>query len=235
VNKTILIAPFDGPLATALAAEARAAGWSAALALAPARAAATPARPAGEAREGGAADEARAAPAGPGTAALPYDPESFVSTAALVAAAYNALGDIYATVIVDAPAAKGIELASCRPGELGSFAAARCAGPLYLIREMARRFEARKGGRILLLAPERPRDASQGPAASMAAGAFEGLGRGLFAQAEGASWSAFGLVDASGQADRAARYALALLEDPKASKAGRWLRYTGKSGIFGAM
>ncbi|HOX32433.1 MAG TPA: hypothetical protein PLB91_08880 [Spirochaetales bacterium] len=227
MNKTILIAPFDGPLASALAAEARGAGWSVALAL-PAGRGAAPV-PGGEMEEG----PPERAGAAAGTVALAYDPESFVSAAALVASAVNALGDIYAAVLVDAPAATGIDLASCKPGELGAFAAARCSGPLYLVRELARRFESRGGGRILLLAPERPRDASPGPAAAMAQGAFEGLGRGLFAAAAGAPWSAFGLVDASGQPDRAARRALSLLEDPKAPKAGAWLRYTGKGGLFG--
>jgi hypothetical protein len=41
------------------------------------------------------------------------------------------------------------------------------------------------------------------------------------------------LRDASGQADRVARYALELLSEPKPTKAGRWLRYSGKGGFFG--
>jgi len=235
VSKTILIAPFDGPLAGALAQAAREAGWAAALATAPRRRAEAPRESVREdARDEPGAERAPEAPeAGAGCVALPYDPESYVSTAALVTAACNALGDIDVAVLVADRRADLVDLSAGKPGELGSLVGGLCAGPLYLVRELARRFEARKSGAILLATPERPRDAGAGAVAALAEGAFEGLGRGLFAQAEGSCWRAFGLVDASGQPDRAARYALSLLEDPRGSKAGRWLRYTGKAGLFG--
>jgi hypothetical protein len=131
------------------------------------------------------------------------------------------------------PAAAKADFMAAKPGELSLFVDERCSGPLFLARELARRFEARKSGRLLLLAPESPRDAAIGPVASMADGAFEGLGTGLFAASASSSWSAYGLRDASGQADRVARYALDLLSEPKPTKAGRWLRYSGKGGLFG--
>lgn len=106
-------------------------------------------------------------------------------------------------------------------------------GPSLLGPRVVKRFEARGSGAILLVAPESPRDAAPGPLAALADGAFEGLGRGLFAAAAGARWTAYGLRDASGQSEKAARYTLELIADPKQTKAGRWLRYTGKSGIFG--
>lgn len=225
MNKTILIAPFDGPLAGALATEAGQAGWSVALALADAASPASP--PQAE------TDQAQA----PGKAAaviLHYDPRSFVSASALVLSAENALGPLSVAVLVFDPAAAKADFLGAKPGELSSLVEERCSGPLFLARELVRRFEARRSGALLLLAPESPRDAALGPAAAMADGAFEGLGSGLFAAAaSAASWSAFGLRDASGQVDRAARYALELLSEPKPSKAGRWLRYTGKSGLFG--
>lgn len=233
MNKTILIAPFDGPLAAALAEAAKGGDWHVALAVSPR---ATPPKAGGPKREEAPA-QAPEAPAenrgAAGAVVLPYDPASYVSASALVTAASNALGEIETAVIVAGPQAGLADLFACKPGEIGALVGARCAGPLYLVRELARRFEARKSGRILLMTSERPKDAVPGPAAALVEGAFEGLGLGLFAQTAGASWSAFGLIDASGQPERAARYALSLLEDPKASKAGRWLRYTGKNGLFG--
>lgn len=232
MKKTILIAPFDGPLASAVAAAARGSGWSTALATSP-RAAAKGREAPAEGRpepEGGALPDQ---PSGVDTVALPYDPASYVSASALIAAARAALGDIDAAVIVSDRGAGGPDFAATKAGELGALVGANCAGPLYLARELARRFESRKAGKLLLLASEPPRDAALGPIAAMTEGAFEGLGRGLFSVAAGSSWAAFGLVDATGEPDRAARYAMALLEDPRASKAGRWLRFTGKSGIFG--
>jgi len=221
VSKTILIAPFEGPLALALAEAAREAGWSAALAVAPRR-------------RGDGSREECAVPEGALCVALPYDPASYVSASALVAAACNALGGLDAAVLVADHQAGSVDPGACKPGDLSALVGARCAGPLFLVRELARRFEARRSGSFLLLAPERPRDAASGPAAALADGAFEGLGRGLFAQAAGACWKAFGVIDASGQADLAARYALSLLEEGRGSKAGRWLRHTGKGGLFGA-
>jgi len=235
VKKTILIAPFEGPLASAVAGAARGAGWSTALATAP-----RPSNGAG----GKAAEESGGQPelgaggltgqgGGADTAALPYDPASYVSASALLAATLAALGDIDAAVIVADRSAASPDFAAARAGELAAFVGARCAGPLYLARELARHFEARKSGKLLLLTSEPPRDAALGPLSALAGGAFEGLGKGLFSAAEGSGWAAFGVVDATGEADRAARYALELLEDPRASKAGRWLRFTGKGGFFG--
>jgi hypothetical protein len=218
VSRTILIAPFDGPLATALASEAGDAGWSVALALAGGSSSALPS----EARPGKAQ-----------AACLSYDGRSFVSASALVLSAENAIGPLDAAVLVFDPAAAKADFMAAKPGELSFFVDERCSGPLFLARELARRFETRKSGRLLLLAPESPRDAAIGPIASMADGAFEGLGSGLFAASASSSWSAYGLRDASGQADRVARYALELLSEPKPTKAGRWLRYSGKGGFFG--
>jgi hypothetical protein len=226
VNKTILIAPFDGPLAAALSTEAGQAGWSVALALA--RTA-----PLSEA-EGLAASHSGAADEGAETAVtLYYDPRSFVSASSLVLSAENAIGAIDAAILVFDPAAAKADFLSAKPGELSGLVEERCSGPLFLARELVRRFEARRSGRLLLLAPENPRDAALGPAAALADGAFGGLGAGLFAAAAAAAWSAYGLRDASGQSDRAARYALELLSETKPSKAGRWLRYSGKGGLFG--
>jgi hypothetical protein len=226
VKKTILIAPFDGPLAAALASEAGAALWSVALALArgPAGGASGPAP--SETGGAGAGDRAD-------SVTIAYEPRSFVSASALVLSAENALGPLDAAILVFDPAAAKTDFLGAKPGELAALVEERCSGPLFLARELARRFEARRSGRILLVGPESPRDAALGPAAAMADGAFEGLGSGLFAAAASAAWSAYGLRDASGQSDRLARYALELLDEPKPTKAGRWLRYSGKGGIFG--
>ena len=227
MKKTLLIAPFDGPIAAAVAAEACAAGWSVALALAPGFSPAAPVSVEGSEAMAKVA-ERRAA-----STSIAYDPRSYVSASSLVLSAINALGELDAAVIIFDPASAKADFLAAKPGEISALMEERCAGPLFLARELVRRFEARKAGSLLLVAPESPRDAALGPAAAMADGAFEGLGTGLFAAAAGQAWSAFGLRDASGQADRVARYAIELLGDAKAAKAGRWLRYTGKSGIFG--
>jgi hypothetical protein len=228
VRKTILIAPFEGPLAAALAEGAAAAGWRIALATALA--------PRGDAaRPGPAPAPEAAAPRGPsGAALLSYDPRSCASAAAMVVAATTALGgELGAAAVIAGPASAKADFPGGRPAEIAQLVDERCAGPLYLAREIVRSFEGRGAGRILLFAQESPRDAEAGPAAATAYGAFEGLGRGLFAASAGARWSAYGLRDSSGTPDRAARFALELLEESRPSKAGRWMRFSGKSGLFG--
>ncbi len=216
MKKSILIAPFEGSFASALASAAQAAGWNLALGLA--RNSAPPSQAPGE---------------GAGAVAVSYDPRSYVSVSSLVLSARNTLGDIDTAALVLDPAAAKTDFLAAKPGELAALVEERCSGPLFLARELVKRFEARGSGTILLVAPESPRDAALGPLAALADGAFEGLGRGLFAAAAGARWTAYGLRDASGQSEKAARYTLELIADPKQTKAGRWLRYTGKSGIFG--
>lgn len=220
MEKTILIAPFNGPLASAIAEEARAAGWTVALAYADAAI-----------REGGAAIGGPEADA----RALSYTPSSFVSVSAMILQAATALGHIDAAVLIGDPSTVRAGFPGERPGELGAIVEAQCAGPLYLARELSRRFDARRAGSIVLVTPERPRDAAPGPVASLVWGAFEGLGTGLFALAAGAPWSAYGVLEASALPERAAQFVLALLQDQKGSKAGRWIRHTGKSGIFGTV
>lgn len=245
MKKTILIAPFDGPLASALAQEAEAAGWSVALALASQPAPARAVGPEEAPSEAEDAEPKAAQKPGPGalgedsresgraSVSLHYTAGSYVSISALILSARNALGELDAAVLISDPAALRADFLAGKPGELAGLVDERCCGPLFLSRELVRRFEARKSGRILLLAPESPRDAALGAAAWLADGAFDGLGRGLFAASASSSWAAYGLRDASGQPSRAARYALELLSEPKSAKAGKWLRYTGKSGLFG--
>jgi len=220
--KTILIAPFEGPLAAALGERARAAGWSAALGMA---------RPGagGTAKSLEAAEAAGAAKA----SAFAYDPRSCASASALVMSAATALGGLDAAVLVSSAATVKADFPAGKPADIAQLVDERCAGPLYLARELARRFEEKGSGRILLFAQESPRDAEAGPAAALAYGAFEGLGKGLFAASGGKGWAAYGLRDSSGAPDRAARLALELLEESRPSRAGRWMRFSGKSGLFG--
>jgi len=219
VNKTILIAPFDGPVAAALAAEAHAAGWATALALA----GETESRP----QKDEPADRLK-------SLRLAYNPASFISVSSMILQARNTLGSIDAAILLGNGMTIQGGFGGDRPGELGAAVERHSIGPLFVARELCRIFDQQRAGRILLLAPERPRDAAIGAAASLVAGAFEGLGTGLFTMAESAPWKAFGIFESGGAPERVARFALATLEDPKASRAGRWIRHTGKAGIFGA-
>ncbi len=224
----MLIAPFAGPLAAALAAEARAAGWSVALATAR-RTARVP-----ENAGGDQAGEDKAAEDRSGeTEALAYNTGSYVSVAGLVLSARTALGEIDAAVLIADRGLGGLDLAAARPGDISVLIEECCSGPLYMARELMKRFEARKAGRIILLSTEPPRDAALGPVAALIDGAFDGLGRGLFAAAAGTAWAAYGVQDAGAQPERTARLVLGLLTDEKPTKSGRWIRFTGRTGIFG--
>jgi len=179
---------------------------------------------------------------------IPWNPSSYISTGGLLLAARNALGEIHSAIIICDPGAERAaggrsDLFGGTPGGSQAYIEENCLGPALLIRELVRRFRARRSGRILLLYVDREAEAPLGPSQALIAGAFKGLGEGLFSAAKAeaaknastktASWSAFGVADSSGSPEATARFALKLMDDPKAGKAGRWLRFAGKSGIFG--
>jgi hypothetical protein len=225
VDTTILIAPGEGPLALALAAEARQAGWKCALAVK----AGDPAPAAQALSSPGSGAASRAEPVSD-KLSFSWNPASYVSASALAIAATAAIGEIEVLALVADPATALPDLLLATPGAAAAGIESACLGPALLAREMLRRFAARGRGRILLLCAEQPADAPAGPAAALAAGAFRGLGDGIFATGGHAAW---GVIDASGQVELAARFALRLLDEKKAGKTGRWLRFTGKPGIFG--
>jgi hypothetical protein len=172
-------------------------------------------------------------------ATLPWNPASYVSAGALSIAARSAFGEIDAAVLVADPACWDISLLDGPPGLIAASIEAAVAGPAWLAREIIRRFEARKEGRMLLVSLDEAEGAIEGRAApglafsALTRGAFMGLGEGLFTRARGASWSAWGIDERSGKVDLAAAFALKLLDEPKTAKSGRWLPFTGRSGIFG--
>jgi hypothetical protein len=255
VKKTILIAPFEGPFAAALADEARAAGWAVLLARTDAPAQAKPTGKPAAGKEAAPLLE----PAEPRDfAALPWNPSSYISTSSLFLAGKNALGELDAIVLLAESGNARPDLIEGRPGELEAYLTRSAAGPAFLVRETVRSFEARRApgrdsgrdavrdGALVFVDREADSPASPagsaaaagsgpsaGPAAALAAGAFRGLAEGVFAMSREASWEAFGVIDRTGDDAELARFVLRLLEAKKSGKSGRWLRHTGKSGLFG--
>jgi hypothetical protein len=211
VKKTILIAPYEGPFAAALAREALAGGWAVAVARTDQAGAPTADLPAD-------------------LVVLPWNPSSYISASALVLAAKNAFGELDAAVLLFEPERPGLDLVGGKPGEIENGLHRAAIGPALLSRELLRSFETRRAGGLVLVdrATEAP-----GPAAGLAAGAFRGLGEGIFALASEAAWEAFGIQDKCENPADTARFALRLLEAKKGGKTGRWLRFTGKPGLFG--
>ena len=234
MNKTILVAPFDGPYAASLVNEARAAGWRVVLAV-PETGAAKP-----------SAEAAPGRPAGPqedsDLVTVAWNPASYVSTSALFLAARNAFGagsagesgfaGVDAAVLFSGAHGLRADLVGGKPGEIEACLQRETLGPAHLVRETLRVFEARKAGSIVFVCPE-PEAGALGPAAALAAGAFKGLGDGVFAAAREAAWEAFGVLDKAGLPAETAKLVVKILEERKGGKSGRWLRFTGKTGIFG--
>jgi hypothetical protein len=224
VHRTMIIAPFEGDFATKLAAAARAAGWRTALA-----------RTSVPGQEGPGEGLAE----GDDPPRLAWNPASYVSAGALSLSAGSRFDDLETLVIVCDPSDSDRSLFESSPGGLGSSIEAAVAGPVFLAREFARLFGARKSGRILMVSVEgapRHEDGAapgSGAFASLVSSAFRGLGEGLFDRARGASWSAWGIVEKSGKHEAAADFALRLLDEQKTTKSGRWLSFNGKAGIFG--
>ena len=228
VAKNMIIGPGEGAAASSIARAARAAGWRVLLARA----------------SGGA--EAAGPKAGHPRSPLPpisgegdilaWNPASYVSAGALAINA-SALGDIEALVLVSEPENGGPALFDGAPGSLASRLEEATLGPIWLAREIIRRFEAGGGGRILAISVEGPDEAQRVPGelawAAYLRSAFRGFGEGLFDRARNARWKAWGIVDKSGKSEALGDFAIALLEEGREAKSGRWLPFNGKSGIFG--
>ena len=217
MNKTILVAPYEGPLAAALVSEARAAGWTVAVA-----------------GVAGGAGPSSATPEG--VAAFPLTPGSYISSATLFMSVRNALGDPDVVAVLSGggagSAVAGADLVGGGPGEAEAAIQRGTLGPAMLVREALRCFGTKKAGRLVLLGAESEGE-TLGPAAALAAGAFRGLGDGVFVASREAPWEAFGILDKGENPAEAARFVLRLLEDGRGGKSGRWLRFTGKPGLFG--
>lgn len=215
----MLLAGDPGPWRDALGGAARASGWRVLLAE-PGAAEGSP-----SSAEGNSAD-----------AVLPWNPASYVSAGALSLAASSEAG-IEALILLSAPEKGERSLFDGPPGSLGAAVEARALGPLWLARETIRRFETRKTGKMLLVSVEP--GSAEGTASGEEAwpafvgGAFRGFGEALFDRGRGAPWQAWGVIDRGGKPEALAAFALALLEEGKSSKAGRWLPFSGKGGLFG--
>jgi len=218
----MIIAPGEGDTALALAGAAKAAGWTVVLAR----------------KQAGAEGTATTRPAAEtsGFSSLPWNPSSYVSAGALAIGA-SSRGDVEAVVLISAPEPGDRSLFDGPPGSLASALEEALTGPVWLAREMLRRFEIRKTGKLLALSVEVPMRPSGAPGegawTALVSSAFRGFGEGLFDRGRGAHWKAWGIADKSGKPSALADFAIALLEEGKESKSGRWLPFTGKGGIFG--
>ena len=226
VKKTILIAPFEGPLAAALAQEARLQGWSVAVARTESSTTKTPA----ETKVPAPAPAEAAAASSPALIPLPWNPSSYVSTSALFLAAKNALGDFDVVILLAQTKALRTDLVGGKPGEVESSLHQAAIGPALLVRETLRGFEARRSGTLVFVDREAE---ARGPAEGLVSGAFSGLAEGVFAVSREASWEAFGILDKAEVPEDTVRFIFKLLEEKKSGKTGRWLKFTGKTGPFG--
>jgi len=223
----MIIAPGEGETAQAIAVAARAAGWTVVLARRSA---------AGETAARGTDEPSRGGPPAFGDVSLPWNPASYVSAGALAIGA-SSKDEIDALVLVSALEGEEPSLFDGPPGSLAGALEQATAGPVWLSREMLRRFEARKSGKVLAVSVEKAPREGTAPGetawASFVAGTFRGFGEGLFDRARGARWKAWGIVDKSGKPAALASFAIALIEEGKETKSGRWLSFNGKGGIFG--
>ena len=228
VAKNMIIAPGEGMAVTALADAARAVGWRVLLA-----------QRAGDAEETGPRGSVPRSPIRPPSGdgdILTWNPASYVSAGALAINA-SSLGPIDALVLVSEPEKYGPSLFDGAPGSLATGLEEATLGPIWLAREIIRRFEAGEGGRVLAVSVEGPEEAQRAAGeqawTAFVQSAFRGFGEGLFDRAREARWKAWGIADKSGKYEALADFAIAILEEGKVAKSGRWLPFNGKAGIFG--
>ncbi len=226
----MIIAPGEGASALVIADAARGAGWRVILA----RRTGVAERPASPK---GVPPLSETNLASRDEEAIPdWNPASYVSAGALAIKA-SSLGPIDTLVLMSEPDEEGPSIFDGAPGSLAASLEEVTLGPIWLAREMIRRFETGKPGRILAVSVESPNEApgvpGEGARTAFVKSAFRGFGEALFNRAQNARWKAWGIADRSGKPEALAAFAIAILDEGKEAKSGRWLPFNGKSGLFG--
>ncbi len=226
----MIIAAGEGATALAIAEAARASGWRVTLA-----------------RSSGIAERPASPKVDPAPAAahhssmkkdsiIDWNPASYVSAGALAIKA-SSPEPVDVLVLVSEPERGGPALFDGAPGSLAANLEESTLGPIWLAREMIHRFEAGKSGSVLAVSVESPEEIQgvpgEGAWTAYLRSSFRGFGEGLFDRAQGARWKAWGIADRSGKPEALAAFAIALLDEGKEAKSGRWLPFNGKSGLFG--
>ncbi len=224
MKKTTLIAPFDDPLARAVAAEARIFGRTVAPLLPGSGKAASDKR-APEAADAGTGE--------PTVNPVPWNPPSYVSARAAVLEASLRFGAADEAVLVSSRTpAPGL---SARPAEIEQALHDRVLGIFWLVRELLSAFKERpaeKGpGRLVLVLADRGREAL-GPVEAAAFGALEAFASSLAGTSGDTPYEVWSVQDSCPQDDLAAQYIAKLLEAGADRRAGRVVKFTGKGGIF---
>lgn len=233
MKKTTLVAPYDDPLARAVAVEARVLGRSVA-ALLPGYGDSREAR---KGRRGGPSEVEAAGTDLPGPAPeeapIPWNPPSFVSARSAVLDASVRFGSVDEAVLVVSPG-PAPDLAA-KPAELERILHDRVLSVLWLAREVLTHFTARGSavglGRLILVLADRgqpPRD----PVGAAAFGAASAFAAALAESAPDAPYDVWAVQDSCPQDDLAAQYVRRILEAPPERRPGRILRFTGKSTLF---
>lgn len=233
MKKTTLVAPYDEPLARAVAVEARVLDRSVA-ALLPGFGEPREARKGrrGEPAEAGDPGADLHGPA-PGETPIPWNPPSFVSARSAVLDASVRFGSVDEAVLVVSPG-PAPDL-TAKPAELERILQDRVFSVLWLAREILTHFSARGSavgpGRLILVLADRglpPRD----PVGAAAFGAVSSFAAALAESAPDAPYDVWAVQDSCPQDDLAAQYIRRILEAPPERRPGRALRFTGKSTLF---
>lgn len=232
MKKTTLVAPYDEPLARAVAAEARVLGRSVA-ALLPGADAVRQARkgrreesPELEASDTDLRSASEERP-------IPWNPSSFVSARAAVLEASVRFGSVDEAVLVISPgSAPGL---TAKPAELERILQDRVLSVLWLARELLTHFTARGSaggpGRLIFVLADRgqlPRD----PVGAAAFGAVSSFASALAESAPDAPYDIWTVQDSCPQDDLAAQYLSRILQAPPERRPGRVLRFTGRNPLF---
>lgn len=230
VKKTTIVAPYDDPLALAVAGEARVLGRSVAVLLP----VSTPTR---ERKKVGRERPAEAAPE-PGSAVpeerpIAWNPPSFVSARTAVLEASVRFGSVdEAVLVLSLGPAPGL---TAKPSEIEKILQDRVLSFIWLVRELLTHFSARGtaggSGRLILVLADRgqsPRD----PVAAAAFGALSAFAASLAETPPDAPYDVWVVQDSCPQDDLAAQYLSRILQAPPERRPGRVLRFTGKNPLF---
>jgi hypothetical protein len=211
VKKTTLIAPYDDPLALAIAGEAHILGRATAAFL-----------PGSEVKKTAPAEAPEDLP-------IAWNPPSYVSARASVLEAVVRYGALDEAVLIASPGiAPGL---SAKPAELEKLFQDRVLSFFWLTREILARFSERGTGRLVFVLADRGQSQRE-PAAAAVFGAIVSFASSLAETSQDAPYNIWAVQDSCPQDDLAAQYISKILSAPDDRRGGRVIKYTGKSSIF---
>lgn len=211
MKKTTLVAPFDEPLARAVAGETRLTGRSVAALLPQSKKADSP------------------SPDAPAERPIPWNPSSYVSARSAVMETIVRFGGLDEAVFIASPG-PAPDIAG-KAVDIERLVQERVLGTLWLVREILSKLSSQGSGRFIFVLAHRDQGIHS-PVMAAAFGALEAFALSLVETTVDSPYEIWTLQNTCPQDDITAQYIRRILDSSSDRRGSRVIKFSGKTGIF---